>query len=233
MTITADFERGTTGSNILAADLGSATPWDIITLGTTGAITYANSPAYGNRSAKFVQGATPGQSYLTWGSGTTGSPSNHYGRFYVYFQTIDTSQAFDFFYIDTSSGFNLFRREATTGFLSLHDIPDTSTSGAVALPTTGWVRIEYHFIQSVSVGQIEAKIFIGANVDGSIPNETILASNKNTGSGGMQQFYGILSNRATTTIYMDNIIAIATSYPGSLISPSDNHPILVHGRGAA
>jgi hypothetical protein len=75
------------------------------------------------------------------------------------------------------------------------------------------VRIEWHLIHSVTVGQIEIKLF--NNPDSATPTETKTGTaNHNNAASTTTMKFGSIGGASTGTYWLDNIVAGAASYPG-------------------
>src|SRR6266545_5839646 len=86
-TLTATFEAGTNGNNILATDPGSASAWDAVTIvNNTGRPPTAKYDTthvgHGSLAAKIDVGSTD-VAYCEW-SAAFGTQTDHYGRLYLY-----------------------------------------------------------------------------------------------------------------------------------------------------
>lgn len=219
--LTAGFEGGSNGATILTGDAGDASAWDSIAIPATGALTYDNAHvATGVRAAKLAQGGTPGTLALGWTSSSFGTQTDHYGRFYIY-ATANPSSLFSLWWVNLVGALKARIYLNVNGLILLTD----STGGGLVSTVTPiglnqWVRIEYHVVHSATVGQVELKLF--SSPDSSFPTETIAtAANANTGTGGDAVSLGFLgaATPANYTIWVDNFMAAAPSYPGPAAVP--------------
>jgi hypothetical protein len=211
--LTATFEAGVNGNTIAATDAGSADAWDVVTIQTNATLKYDNARSRQTLAAKIVSaGGGPENAYMSW---TTkwGTQTDHYGRLYINPDvTFQTDQVLQF-----SSGGTQAAALAidTSNNVQLRDQANTVQAGGVTqLPLDLWSRIEWHVIHSTTVGQIEVKLFVGANANGTAPDETITtAASINTRANSDNMHIGLLSND-DLTFWLDNIVGAATSYPG-------------------
>lgn len=214
---TADFETGANGATISTGDTGSATAFNAVATTVSGVAEYSNTHAYGTLAGRFAAGGgVDGYGYVEW-STALGTVTDHYGRIYLYLTASPVGQLPIIF--GGQGNTRGFRIDITpSGTLAGFDNPAAALfptfSTAVAL--NQWVRIEWHIVQSATVGQAEVKLFNAA--DSTTATETQSGTNKNTlanidnmklGAGGPEGPAG-----AGFALWLDNIVAGATSYPG-------------------
>lgn len=212
---TADFEKGTNGNTITTGDAGSATPWWIV----NGTPSYSNAhAAHGGLAAKIA--AADASCDLAWQTLSGG-----YGRAYIY-ATAYPSGTVPVFYADLSAHFDI----NASGFLFMADVAANSYTGTVPIPLNQWCRIEWKIVFSPTVGQIEMKLFAG---DSTTPLDTITSpANGNTGTAG-GSYCSVRCRSWGTDVWVDDIVANATSYPGPVPGlPQLALPPVIYGRGA-
>lgn len=205
----ARFETGTNGNTIATGDTGDSTAWDSVSLGTGGTAVYNNTLKHdGALSGKLTRG-TAGTVILQW-TGALGTVTDHYGRAYVYLTAAPASAFALVLCLSGASNACQVRLDAA-GRLRARDSTGSETLGAVALAVNQWVRIEWHFVHSTTVGQIEIKLF--NNTDDLTATDTITATGKNTlASGDRIRFQADVN--ASYVVQFDDLIAGATAYPG-------------------
>lgn len=229
MAITANFELGSNGSNILVADPGSATAWDVVDT-TAGPLTYDNTHSYQTLSGK-VAASGAAASILSWTT-AYGTQTDHYGRIYFY-----SSGVSNYIRLIQFINVGLAARIGINGSLKIN----TSGSGGVgggtmtnSIATGQWIRIEWHIVHSATVGIVEVKLF--NNPDSASPTETLTTSSMDTQVQSVEVDFGWGSGGSSSeTFWMDSIVAAATSYPGPIpgtSAPGDDPPIGFLGRGA-
>jgi hypothetical protein len=207
--ITATFEAGTNGANIATTDPGSATQWDAVLKGGTGNVQYDTAhPAHGSLGAHIIQG---GQAQLEW-STAFGTQTDHFGRTYMYVPS--GANFIDVVRLNNAGVFACgVDIDSTTGKLNLRD-----TSAAVISSTTNavardqLVRIEWHIVHLISGGTIEVQLFNTA--DSAVPTETKLSIGMNNQAQATKIDFGAVANRGQDW-WIDDLVAGATSYPGS------------------
>lgn len=209
---TADFELGTNGSSIAAADAGSTTAWDLCA-GGGDPFTYSNThAAHGTLSAKLV--STGSTQWLEWAA-AHGNTTNDYGRVYLWRDSVDAVQPHYWLSV-YESGTNLIGRfKITTAGLVEIQGPSGSVvaTGAVTVATGQWTRLEYKIVNHASAGILEVKLFNTA--DSSSVSETITATGLNTYADTAKLRFGSEQvNNSGYTYYLDDIVAGALSYPG-------------------
>jgi len=216
---TADFELGTNGNDILTSDPGSATAWDIRLNADAGnTIKYDNTHVYGVLAAKFDRsGNTSAACQMEWTTGI-GTLTDWHGRNYLY---ATANPPGSFRVVKDITGGALIVYIQADGTIQSYD-----TVGGLLYTTTNsialnqWVRIEWHWIHSTTVGQGELKLF--NNPDSSTPTETVIsAANKNTGANTSDVSFGLADGGSSAgPIWLEHCVAGATSYPGSAIVPT-------------
>lgn len=225
---TADFELGTNGNAVLTTDAGSATAWDSKDAAGN-AITYDNAHVYGTLAGKYdATGSPAGACAMVWSTGI-GTLTDWYGRTYLY----ATGNPSGNYRVcgDINGNFPIFI--TSTGIIQMLDQGGLAVQTAASIGLNQWVRIEYHWLNSLTVGQVEVKLF--NNPDSASPTETqTSAANRNTSASTTSLFYGLGSGGSSAgPIWLDNIVAGATSYPGPFITASANFAPVIYGRGAA
>lgn len=218
---TADFEQGTNGSAIQTGDTGSGTAWNTITHTGTSTIVYDTAHvAHGTQSAKFTQDSSgSGPNVLEWiaAIGTPASPS--YGRLYFY-MTANPASVWELAQVATggivSTNMCLYMDITSTGKIRVLGNNVTlqyTFTNSVAL--NQWVRVEYLVVPSLSVGQLQVKLF--NNADSTTPTEDSgLLTGKNTNSAIDRFTYGVVFNgdEPSSTHWYDNLVGNATAFPG-------------------
>src|ERR1051326_5445154 len=90
---TADFETGTNGNNVLTSDTGSLTAWNLVFVNNSGTVTYSNAQvAHGSLAAFLNANGNNSDRELNW-STAIGTPTEGYGRAYVYFTSLPIAGA--------------------------------------------------------------------------------------------------------------------------------------------
>lgn len=214
---TANFETGTNGNAVATGDAGSVTAWNVVNAGGTTPLPYDNTHvAHGLLAAKLFSASSP-NTYMAW---TTpfGTETDHYGRIYLYLTAVPGTNKWVGLahpFSSTSACAHLYINP--TGHIEIRDsanaVKATSTN-VVAL--NQFIRVEWHYIHSTTVGQVEVKYF--ATADSATVTETItttanlntLASADSIRIGQEVAGLGIMS----TAVWLDNIVANATAYPG-------------------
>lgn len=219
---TANFNSGTNGNTLSAADPGDATAYSSVSVGATCSAVYSSTSAYGLLSGKFAQGGTSGVAYFVWSS--IGSVTDHYGRLFI--NTTGTEErTFIIFWRNTGILAVRFRLKLTTGQIEvLNSASTVILTSTTSVNTGSFVRIEWHIVHSTTVGSVELKIF--TNPMSTTPDETISVSSVNTGTNTNEVYLGYgFANTNTPDLYLDNIVVNDASYPGPggvSVSPSSS-----------
>lgn len=217
--LTAGFETGVNGNTLSIADGGDATAFDFVN--AVGTVAYDNTHVKnGTLAAKIIAGASgTGFGWTT----AFGTQTVHYGRIYSWLSSAvnPTSNAFAHFVSGATRAARLdFQLVSGNIRIRLIDNPATGDlTGSVNVTRDTWVRIEWHVIHSATVGQIEVKLF--NNPDSSTPDETITSpASWNTLASVNGAQFGSYSGASGITLWMDAVVANATSYPGPIVTAS-------------
>ncbi len=221
---TADFELGTQGATIATGDTGSATAWNVVSVpGSGGALIYDNTHAYGIRAAKLTTGSPGTAGTLEWSSGSLGTQTDTYGRLYFYTTANPSSNPVSLVQYRATTTIRCRINIKTDGKIELADSTNfgqfTSTN---AIGLNQWVRLEWHFVFSSSVGHMECKLF--NNADSSTATETIgnQSTNLPLGGGSANDVQFSWGPNASQIIWFDHILAGASSYPGPVVTGFTN-----------
>jgi len=229
--VSADFETGVNGATIATTDTGSATAFDAVsTTPTNGVAVYDTTHvAFGSLAAKLGANASgAANAYVTW-STALGTVTDHFGRLYLYLTAYGSGN------IPIIWAGQGTTRGCRVDFTSTGKLAGFDNAGAAlfttftnAIPLNQLVRIEWHFVCSATVGQGEVKLFNTAS--STTPTETQTGTaTKNTLANHTAVKIGVGPNgegslTANGVLWMDNIIAGATSYPGPFVPASSSSP---------
>lgn len=223
---TAGFETGINGNTISTSDAGDATAWQ--------SIAGAPNPTYSNTHVAFgalAAAYTVNGAFTRWASPNTWG-TDHYGRFYLYATANPGSNQSICSLQDAGGTSNIVI--LTGGNIQSRD-HGAGVNGSVSISLNQWVRIEYHFISSATVGLLEVKLFNTAA--STTPDETIASTaNRDTGATAITEEYFGQTNFGPwgATTWMDSILVNATSYPGPVVTGTQNlaAPLYTSGHGA-
>lgn len=219
---TANFELGTNGVGVTAGDPGSATAWDSMDLVGGNTITYDNTHFYGTLAAKVDNTASNNSTAAMQWAAALGTLTDWYGRIYLYATSVPSSQ----FRLLTDSNGNIPLFINSSGQIAMLDQGGFAVTTTTPIATNQWVRIEWHWLNSATVGQVEVKLF--NNPDSATATETqTSAANRNTSVSTTFLSFGLNDGAATPgPIWLDNIVAGATSYPGPVTVPVTTPQVL-------
>jgi hypothetical protein len=199
---TADFEAGSNGATITnGAGEASATAWTSV----SGSPSYDNThAAHGSLSAKVDTNAEYGE----W---TLPDPTDHYGRMYVYG---NFSGSVTYFHrgIDSSvtGTYDILLFSNKVYIRDHNQVHQFNTTATV--PNNTWWRIEWHIVNSLTVGEMVLRYF--ATADATSATETLTSSaNCNTGAHTHTVRFGGTGG-LNDTYWMDDIVANATTWAG-------------------
>lgn len=220
--LSADFSRGVSGSTISTADPGDDQAYDGVTTVAGGTLAYDEVHSYSPSalSLKVATGATTGTLGFDW-TASLGTVTDFYGRAYLYLAANPTTVPHRFVR-DRLAGVTKYSVEITTsGFVQINSDASTSVgTGAVAVSLNQWVRIEWHFIHSATVGQIEAKLFNSAESTTATETITSAANLTTAASADSVQFGNWQSTTNEPAFWIAGVAANWDRYPGPLSAPS-------------
>lgn len=209
------FETGVNGNTISTADAGNPTAWNTVTIGATAAAVYDNTHVHtGSLAAKLTSGGTGQTAELLWVA-ALGTQTDHFGRGYIYLPAYPAVRST--FMRALSGGTGAASISITpAGLIQLRDsvgaILGTSTT---AVPLNALARIEFHFVHNTTTGSIEVKLFVGSDVDKAAATETVTGTGGNTLASADRVGFGVVGNNSACTIWFDDPVAGAASYPGA------------------
>ncbi len=214
---TADFEAGTLAATIATTDTGSANAWNAVFVPSGGGgLTYDNTHvAHGSKAAKIVTGNPGSTGTLEWSSGTLGTISPHFfGRIYLWTSANPLTNVVTLVHVRSGSNSRGRVKINLTGKIELTDatnvVQQTSTT---SIGLSQWIRVEFHYTMSLTVGQIEVLLFNTA--DSTTPTETITtAATLNLAGVGANDCQFSWGTNLNQTAWFDDIVAGAVAYPG-------------------
>lgn len=241
MAKTFNFEAGTAGSTILTTDTPSVgdSAFDFSGGPPAGAVyEYTTAGAQsGTKAGRYANRATGGDNFLGWSAAA--AAASFYGRFYFMIDNIASSVRLVQFRSaqagSTIGGFWV-SNQAPNWFLRMTN----SSDGAVynfnvnqaTLTLSTWYRVEWFLqVNGASAPTMQGKLFLG---DSTTPMEDSGALSGSTGYTGTtwgSLRYGINDSGATIVnnpsstgyVYLDNLDAFDTTWPGPAVSASNTH----------
>ena len=218
---TAGFEAGVNGNTVsTAGGEANLTAWTRV----FGVQTYSNAQvAHGSLS--LLRPSAFDTFGLIWDLAFL---SDFYGRFYMY------ATAFPGAGVDLArfngGGAEVRLALNTSGTIRslCNGVP---VDGATTIALNQWIRIEFHFIASATVGLLEVKLF--NTKESTVVTETIApTADRNTGASPPNE--GDLSGAGAwgADTWFDSVIYNATSYPGPAVTVTQNFAPVIYGRGA-
>lgn len=209
---TSNFATGTNGNVIATTDTGAATAWDAVLLGAPGNVQYDNAHGAPPTASLMAKITGTGQAQLEW-STALGTVTDYYTRYYLY-ATSYGGAGFDILRSNNGGSGAAFIFLNSTGKIELRD----ATNSILATSTTTialnqLVRLEWHIINSATVGQMEVKIY-QTSINGTSPDETLTTTaNKNTAAQTTKVDFGPGVSRSNTW-WIGNVVTGASAYPG-------------------
>lgn len=217
-TITNTLEGGTSGATVTPANSGggSGTAFDNV----VNAPTYNNSSPINGLMSLLFSGTT--NQNVTW-IATLPAGSTGYSRIVGKMSALPGANAsiMEFRKANgTSIGTDI--RVTPTGGLQIRPAQVTQITTADILTAGTLFRIEIHLVSSATVGHVEGRVYVGANVWGSTPDLTFgnMTTNYNTGDGTIGGFATgwIVTPTGNPTLRLDEIGYSDTTWLGSPVS---------------
>jgi hypothetical protein len=222
------FEGNTAGAVLPSAGVGSGSgqrsgnAFDRI---GGGALVIAdNSQAIqGTISAKINLGAANNSGGVGWNQvSIVAGATTAYARFYFRIESLPGNDARWIMFAD-SGGANVLGAVMlrTDGKFDLANTNLAVQATSTTTLTAGqWYRIEAKLVSHATAGSLEVKLFAGANVEGTVPDETVAFTNQNT-NGNAMQFFNVGSTNGVTnfSMWVDAVELNSTGYPGSFAPP--------------
>ena len=212
---TGGFETGTNGNTITTGDAGNSSAWTTVSIPAGSSVVYDNTHSYDRLAAKLAT-TTPGtEAYVGWSIGA--ATTIHFGRLYAYFTAFPSINL-----IVTTDAGNLGSaiQIDSSGLVKALDSGGTvQATSTRAISLNQWMRFEFMMQHSTTVGQIIVKIFHDPNASGA--TETITTGNINTRGQIDAVFFGIIiSSTNLGPIWIDNVIANMSTWPGPINNPT-------------
>jgi hypothetical protein len=225
--VTATFERGIQGDTIAAVTEGSLSAWDEVITSTVSSVTY---PIYDGAHVLRISGTlagmyqtSSGRAMTSWKTATLGATAEHYGRLYLYLGAAPPSSVwFVSGYDSASSAFVLVLNSSRQ--IVVRDSAGVQGTMTTAIPLNQFVRVEWHVINSATVGQVEVKLFkqpFSATADETLTT----AASLNTRTQTDQIDFGIATSSTTGPWWFDDLAISFSGYPGPSQSPPDSNDL--------
>lgn len=223
---TATFETGVAGVGLSTSDAGSATAFDNVTAFGGNTITYdATHVANGTLACKpDATNNTASVAVFRWSTGI-GTLTDWYGRVYLW---ADANPAGSYrFLADYNNDYPQLRITSAGKIQAVDAGASQAVITTASISLGQWVRIEWHLIHSATVGQWEVKLFNTATSTTADETQTSTA-NLNTRASLADVAFGLNSGGSSAgPIWLDNVVAGATSYPGPVVSAAAATPLTV------
>lgn len=228
----ADWEAGVVGNTILAADPGSESQFNVVSIGTNSTAVYDNTHTLGTKSAKFTVGSPSNDVYAQWSAAALGTFTDHCGGGYFWIDGYHASGTLYLIRVRGDGGECFRIGLSTTGLLRIVDtagnIVATGTQPAPLNPNP--FRITWHAIHGSFGGSVEARIY---QIGVAAPLDTIKAEGVQVGYNANIVRAGINAVPAGVTnytVYLGPQVAGLTSHPAPWVFPgreTDSPQIIV------
>jgi hypothetical protein len=221
-------EGGTNTTTISTANSGGAsgTAWSLVTIGASTTITFSNTQKRGTLAMAILQPATYANTHVDWTGLAIAGGVDVYCRFYMWIPALPTVTS-TILRVKTQAAADCgYLQLTTSGFLrTLNAAAATVATGAVAVPTSQWFRIETRIRASATVGQLEWRLFKTA--DSTTADEAPAASTSVVlGADIGELWWGDVSSpgHVSTTWFWDDIAASTAGWIGPSVAkaPSRN-----------
>jgi hypothetical protein len=200
-------EGGVVGATPTTSDTFSGDPFNVITPGA-GTITFDSAhPAQGLRGLKFTTSTTAASPLVEWTSATIGAAvTTDYTRVYGWLPALPS--AFTNVMRLYSGATAVGRLQiSTTGTLRYFSdalaTPASLGASTWSVPTGALFRLEMRVIHAAT-GSVDLRLFTGANVHGTTPDQTVtITGNTGTNADRVQFGVGAGNSLASYTIFLD------------------------------
>ena len=208
---TVTFDAGADGVGLVAGDEGSLTVGGVVQYKTAAAV-------HGARGVRLVTGQADSISWTATGSGQA--------SLYWTAMTIGTTTSVMFSLRTGTATFQMrFRTNATNGKFEITDDANTVIATSTAsINATQDVRVDLRWVASGGNLTVTARLYLGANIEGSTPDETMSPAAYGI-TGTVDHFY--LGSSAiswqydfdTVRIY-DDVVTWPVAFAGTVTPPS-------------
>lgn len=213
-------EGGTNGTTVSTTNSGglSGTAFDNVNIGAGATLTFDTTNAQGLLSYNFDPVANL-TDYVEW-STAIGTLTEFYGRFYLYSPSPAATVTVARF-MNGSGTQSCGLRFTTTRKLQILDTANTVVGALnTAFTANTWVRVEFHFVNSATVGFMEYKLF--NDPTSRVATESLAVSGLNTESQTTLYRFGntLTPNVDLASFWLDNIAIVTDGYPGTDTIPT-------------
>lgn len=228
-----NFEGGANGATIATSDAGSGDPWNVVSIGAGGALTYDTTHVKtgSTKAGKVVMPASAVQIVSGWNALGSLTVSTYF-RAYLYLTAYPASFNTRFFRCYNAALFDC----AHLGFgspggpnpgalmaFNAAGAQIAGSVGAVQIPLNQLVRVEWRVKASTTVGEIEWWLF--KDPVSSTPDETKLVTGQVLAANlDRTDYFGVGPDQPSYTFWMDDIAISVVGQIGAgrrlAISPS-------------
>jgi hypothetical protein len=214
------FEGGSDGVAISPANSGGASGNALNAVSTLGAssVVYDNAQSAEGGMSALMNAASGEFAYIEW-EASWQSETEVWYRMYFRFDNVSLTNHTAILAAISAEGVVCEVQLRNNNVLGIRDSALTlrfSSSTSIAADT--WYRLEWHVVHSTTVGHFEARLFHGANLHGTTPDETFgnLTNNYNTGASSDEVRAGLNSNPGASgaTMWVDALAIDDTAWIG-------------------
>ncbi len=227
---------GSDGTTVTTGNSGgtSGDAWSAVSIPTNGSLTYSNVQATGSSALSYrhVYPTTSGFApNVQWQSAVVGTLTEFWGRIYTYRTSLNTVETQNIALI-SSTGSRRMQIVITTGGIlrSVNSANAVVASSSVAVPLNEWIRVEWHYVASATVGRAEVWYYHGH--DTAEIQALAVGTNANTGTDCNQVEFGGSGAASTSGFGPWWFAATALSATGA-IGPDSGSSTQVAPAGAA
>lgn len=205
-------EGGTLAAAVTSANSGGAsgTPWDVVSVGGTGAITYDNTQVNSGALSYKIVGDTTANTLLNWDG--LGTVPEAWGRVYLYLTAVPASSVACVWVRNASSNVTRVRIN-TAGKVEITDGANAVILTSTTSVATGqWIRLEWHVIALATNGTAEVRLFNTAS--STTPTETLASTTASLFGNLTRVSYGRIATTNPPTLWLDDLVANTEGWPG-------------------
>lgn len=197
-TFTENYDSSTDGTTVST----STTTYGQVGIGGTATLTHSSTRSRTGLSMK-ATGSTAGDNAVGRDIFSAGLVSNRWRRFYFLSSTIGTSDLIICGAFSTNATTRARLKLNIAGTFTIQNGVTAVGTSTTVLSADTWCRLEWEL--NGGAGTQTLRIFVGANVEGTTPDETVGPFTFNAGTFDRQMDGMVVAPTAAKTIYIDNV----------------------------
>lgn len=212
------FEGGVAGAAISTSDVGNGTAWSTLNTGTGGTLTYSTTNVAAGALAGYFLNGSAGSAYAR---AVVAGHTQHYWRAYTVLTTTTANMIIARWNLAGTAGLVL-RFNSTSGKLEVRNASATLTNGTTTKSFVANEKFRWELLYNLSTTAATAtlRLFYGANLHGTTPDETLDATGVTTTATADQADFGNISGVPSAGSYWDEIKGSTLGWIGPPAQPT-------------